>query len=189
MNSYELKLLSHEFRDVASRAANSHYDHVQISLKHLVDFVDDAPLLREAVDMAPRPVQSAKDAFTRLFNRPARRLEPLVNRREELGFLHDLLKHLVLMEKKDFDQVVLVYGHHQRFQDNVNDFIHDTVVPYTAHLRRVITAARLQYGEQDGSSRVEVNTSTGGLSQIVVHQGIGDIQSVNRTGFIGDLVT
>lgn len=76
-----LKLLSQEFRELASRAVNSPYDHAQANLRHLLDFVAETALLRDAVESAPRPASSVEEVVGDCMTHRDR-LVPVANRRE-----------------------------------------------------------------------------------------------------------
>ena len=175
----QLKMISHEFRDLVSRAAHSSLPHLQINLRQLVDFVLETPLLREAVNAAPRPAGSVDDAIDGCMNRGQRRIDPPENRREELGFFHDLLVHMAGMEKRELEQIVMIYAFRREVSDSLGALMEDTVVRYATPLRHVITAALHEHAETSGR-RVEVNAATGGLVQLVVHQGHGNVHSTQQ---------
>lgn len=170
----DLQLLSHEFRDLVSQASRSHYQHLQTNLRRVIVFVRETTLLAEAVDSAPRPSESL-DATIQHGRQGRDRFRPIDDRKAELGFLHDLLCRFVEMEPKTFESFVVGYGYSSKIADSVSELVADTLAPYSTHLRRTFTAAMVSSSEGAGH-RLEINTS-GGLSQVVVHQGQGDVKA------------
>lgn len=174
MDRRALQLISHEFRDLASQTARSHYGHLQTNVQKLVDFVSSTPLIAEYINAAPRPSVDPAEVISQCKARRDR-ISPVRDRAEELGFLHDLLVTMANMDEKEFQGLIAGYGHHKRFQDSAEELVAHTVSPYAAHVRRIITSALTETGGVT-EPRLTINTS-GGLSQVVVHQGTGDIKS------------
>lgn len=174
MDAAEIKLISHEFRDLVSRTADSSHEHLQVNVCRLLDFVEDTPLLREVVEGAPRTDVPGEEVVRRSLKQGGR--ERIQTPREgpaELGFLHDLLVHLSRVDANRFEQFVLCYGFATQLRENIGELLEDTVLPYASHLRRVIAAAHLRATPEAGASRVDIKTSERGFAQIVAHTDMG----------------
>jgi len=174
MDRRALQLISHDFRDLVSQASRSHYGHLQTNLQKLIDFVESTPLIADYVHAAPRPNLSPLEVIEQC-KKHRERISPVRDRQEELGFLHDLLVAMANMDDREFQSLIAGYGYHQKFQDSVEELVSHTLSPYAGYIRRIITSALTQ---TDGTAvpRFTINTS-GGLSQVVVHQGTGDINT------------
>lgn len=178
MDAVELKLVSQQFRDLVSDAARAHLDHLQVKLRHLLAFVDETPLLREAVENAPRNGASATEVLASCRGYGRDRIEPPAERRHELGFFHDILAAMVGMDHRELEQTVLMYGHASNIRQSVAELMEDTLLRYATHLRQVISAALLRApGTLPSNQQVQITTVDGGLAQVVVHQGTGDIHA------------
>jgi hypothetical protein len=189
MSTIELKMISHEFRDLVSRTCRSAPEHSQTELCHLLDFINDTPLLRNAVASAPRPPVDVDEALRRTQERGWRTIEPPADRRTELGFFHDLLSRVAALEEGQYTRVVLRYGGHRKLRDCVSAFMDDTAVRYAGHLRRIVTEALHRASDGESVRRVEVHAGTGSNPQLVIHQGQGNIHSVQvATRHAGDVL-
>src|SRR5690606_27086443 len=143
-----------------SDAARTHLDHLQVKLRHLLSFVDETPLLHEAIAAAPRPHISAGDALAACRGYGRERIEPPTERREELGFFHDMLVEMVRMDHRDLEQLVFVYGQSSNIRESVSNLMEDTLLRYATHLRQVISAALLRApGTLPSNQNVQITTS------------------------------
>lgn len=177
----ELRKLSNEFRQVASRALRSDHRDARRNLTRLLQFVRSTPLLESAVTQAPPPERDVIEVL-RVAQDGRDRLDLPLDPQKELGFLHALIVALAEEREDEFWRFTHWYGGKTSLAESVRAVLHDTVGPYTTSLNGII--AGLLIDHSDSARAVDglaINVS-GGNAQVNIARDHGRIVAKQKVG-------
>jgi hypothetical protein len=165
----ELKRISLQFRNLASRALRSDDADARVNLRRLLAYVRETSLLAEEIARAPVPTIDVMELWNRTRN-SGDKLELPDDPLEELGLLHALLTQFSKPSKEEFWTLCYRYGNVSGLKESLSEVLHDVCGKYEAHLRNVIEMALLDSNDPAyDSRRVDIHLS-GGTNQVNVAQ-------------------
>jgi hypothetical protein len=173
----QLKMISLEFRDLASSVLRSDGEHARPNIRRLLAFVAKTPPLATEMKRSIPPKQNALKTLL-VVREQGERLPVPDDPLEELGLLHAALEGLAGTESA-FWKECYGYGGKTGVKDCISEVLHDVAGRYTKHLGRVLEMALLDSSDPAYESR-RIDVRVGNHSQVNVAQDSATINANQR---------
>lgn len=144
------------FRAVSGRVLRANRGDVDREIRRLIQFVETTPVLKAAIDAAPRPSPDEVAEQWVLARKRHRHVTLPDDEDAEFGFLHVLLVGISENDGSEFWQKCHGYaGLSGNIEETIETFINDVVLKYVRHLSRILDLATYEQSEPGvGAARV-----------------------------------
>ncbi len=182
INEKELKMLSYNFRTVASRLLSTDFDDAMDNLKRFISFIDTNPVLYDYVDKKMNKVYNINDIYN---TRGYRDRYPIPHSEdEEISFTYQLLNY-ALENISEYFRLASGYSYSTKLQDQVNSFNKSVVLPFVNHIISYLERISIEMGVNN-RKEVSINISGGTVGQFNFSQD-GSVIHANNNLIVNDI--
>ncbi len=161
----ELKKTSREFRTIASRVINAHYEEVNSSINMLINYIDETPILYEYIQSIIDVRDDLEDEIKNVIGSYGRkRIITGSNPKEEVSTIYQIL--LYIKDNPNTNTFMLGYRYtsSKKYQDMIKEFGNRLVLPFVNHIDNYLMNIATDMG-YDEESKFMI-TITGGQVQV-----------------------
>lgn len=153
----ELKKISRDFRIVASRTINAHYEEINNILKMFISFIDDSELISSyirSIDVDKMNIENEVNEVLESYGRIIFDTGKCPD--EEIVYTYRILKYLV--EKKvDIISISMGYGDSNKYQDKVKGFGTRVILPFANYIESYLCDIFTDMGfDEEGNFMITV---------------------------------
>ncbi len=171
----QLKILSLEFRTIANRLINCHWQTGLDLLTKFISYIDDNEIIRDYVQSYVNP-----DDFKDYTYRPNMIFCSMgETKQKEISFTYQFLKYIVNNCQSNFYRD-FAHGYAQGANDSVKEFCNRIILPFVNYIEGYLTEIGIQMG-YDENTQFTINVS-GGNPQLNIVNGKGELTATQSIG-------
>lgn len=178
----DLKILSHDFRVIASRLITTNYDEGLSNLQRFVSFIKSNPIINDFIEKNQVKQFDIKSIYEQRGYNDSYPIPEL--KEEEIAFTYQLII-FALENVKDYYRLAFGYSHGRKIQDAVDEFNRRVIFPFVQHINSYFERLLIEMGEDEKTS-VQINISGGNVGQFNLGQDNSIINATNVNNY-GDI--
>ena len=175
----QLKIISLEFRTIANRLINCHWQTGMDLLRKFLSYVDDTEVIRDYVQsyVNPEDFKNYKNQDGTVYTSMGE------TKQEEISFTYQFLKYASENCKTDIYHY-LAWGYANEANDAVKEFCTRIILPFVNYIEGYLTEIGIRMGF-DETSQFTINVN-GGSPQLNIVSGSGNLNATQNAGMDKD---